>query len=178
MVKIYVASAFKFAKRAQKLAYKLSNECYCVTSDWYNVSLTDKAAIFEKNLCEISQCDVLVALTDVGNPRATYCEIGVALALGKRVVWIQHENGRGANDWDGAPNVTVVKVHKASGKVLLKKVLDCLLEKHSDVQCENTQQLTFDFESSSDCAQNVQPQSTCTCGESSLPHCTTCPTKE
>ncbi|HEY3234309.1 MAG TPA: hypothetical protein VGJ84_06315, partial [Polyangiaceae bacterium] len=45
-------------------------------------------------------CDVLVALTDQGTPRGTLIEIGIALGLGKPVVWVSGKNGEGRNIFD------------------------------------------------------------------------------
>jgi nucleoside 2-deoxyribosyltransferase len=115
-VRIYVAAALGEAHVARLIANVLANHGYAVCSHWHGLCLvsevTDPRARREclaENLADLTRCDVVVAWTAAGVPRATYGEIGYALALGKRVVWIQGERAEGACIFDADPGVVIVR---------------------------------------------------------------------
>lgn len=70
----------------------------------------ERRAILSVNIAELAACDTVLAITDRGLPRATFAEIGYALALGKRVVWLQGYHGAGANIFDAHPRVTKCEI--------------------------------------------------------------------
>ncbi len=67
-----------------------------------------RLAQLSQNLADIEQADVLVALTDIGIPRATLSEIGYALGRSKPVVWVVGCNGEGRNLFDSHSMVSRV----------------------------------------------------------------------
>lgn len=103
-VRAYLASAYGNYGLVGEWAQDLSRNL-TIVSTWHAIpfaddrtdeALTDEAyrEIGERNLEEIRACDVLIAFMATGSPEATYAEIGYALALGKRVVYV-HAGKRG-----------------------------------------------------------------------------------
>ncbi len=62
--------------------------------------LGERRRLNDANIHDIKRAELMVAWTMSGTPRATYSEIGYALAKGKTVFWIQGHNHRGANLFD------------------------------------------------------------------------------
>jgi nucleoside 2-deoxyribosyltransferase len=73
-------------------------------------SREEMAAIHRANSAELDDADLVVAWTAAGTPRATYSEIGYALARGKPVLWLQGPNGEGSNSYDTEALVRVLAV--------------------------------------------------------------------
>lgn len=48
-----------------------------------------RAEQLAKNLSDIEQATVIVALVDLGQPRTTFADVGYGLALGKPVIWVK-----------------------------------------------------------------------------------------
>lgn len=55
------------------------------------------------NMADIDRSDIVVAWTLTGRPCTTYCEIGYALGIKKRVLWVQGPDHIGANIFDSHP---------------------------------------------------------------------------
>ncbi len=117
-MKVYIAAPMGEAVSADELAVYLRMVGYVVVSDWHRTCLgvkSDPASRSERlnalthNMHDLDMCDVVVALTNCGNPRATYCEIGYALSNGKPLLWVQGEGGEGANIFDAHGLVTVTR---------------------------------------------------------------------
>lgn len=110
---IYVASPIGQVTVAREVAGGLRRWGITVTSRWHDTTGlgerdpeldSDRRSILTANLEDIARCDVLLALTHRGTPRATFGEIGWALATGKDVVWI-HGIGDGRCLFDAHPRV-------------------------------------------------------------------------
>lgn len=113
-LRIYVAAPRALAGRANAFAKDLRANGQEVVSRWHvdgDPIVDPKSSDFRQkvlfeNTVDLCQCDVLVALMDSGNPRATYCEIGYALAMEKHVIWIsESENDELACIYDSHPKV-------------------------------------------------------------------------
>lgn len=85
-----------------------------------------RAEILSTNLADLHRADVVIALCDDGTPRATFCEIGFALAIGKRVVWVHGERGEGRNSYDAHPLVARVRAGHLPLAVRLKRAMQLL----------------------------------------------------
>lgn len=115
-LRIYVAAPMGEAHVAKLLGAMLTREGYDVVSGWtarldaQGPHPTDDAltAIQVANQHDLDRADLVVAWTARGMPRATYSEIGWALANGTRVLWIQGEPGTGGNLYDRERLVTKV----------------------------------------------------------------------
>jgi nucleoside 2-deoxyribosyltransferase len=107
-MRVYIAAPKQAQPRAARIAEILvgSAEIYgymlTVVSSWPETigpdeeDPTDAAArarILKKNLAELHDADVVLALTDERWGRETYVEIGRALARGVRVVWSDASGG-------------------------------------------------------------------------------------
>lgn len=95
-IKVYLAAALSRAPYAEAVAAEL-REHFEVISGWHartqgvRVDPRDdeeRTRLCALNLAELVTADVLVALVADGQPRATYGEIGYALALCKPVVFV------------------------------------------------------------------------------------------
>ena len=113
-LRIYVAAPRALAGRANAFAKDLRANGQEVVSRWHvdgEPIVDPKSSDFRQkvlfeNTVDLCQCDVLVALMDSGNPRATYCEIGYALAMEKHVIWISESgNDDLACIYDSHPKV-------------------------------------------------------------------------
>lgn len=92
-VRVYVAAAFGEHERAELVAGKLRLQGHEVVSSWHAPKLlkqwTDpvtkhgKAAAWAVCKSEIREASHMVFLAALGNPRAAYCEVGYAIALGE-----------------------------------------------------------------------------------------------
>jgi nucleoside 2-deoxyribosyltransferase len=113
-MKIYVAAPLGHAVLATFVADELVRLGHDVTSRWHRrvavaledgpvqdpVSPNERLSVLDANLRDLNGAATVVALTHVGEPRATFSEIGYAVARGKRVVWVQSWDGRGRNILD------------------------------------------------------------------------------
>jgi nucleoside 2-deoxyribosyltransferase len=115
--RVYVAAPFSQSPAANRIAAVLREAGYRVESTWHTdlpagaTDATDPRTREEAAatcLAEVTRSDVVVAWTASGAPRGTYLEIGYALGLDRRVVWIQGPQRLGANVFDSDPRVTVV----------------------------------------------------------------------
>lgn len=72
----------------------------------------------DMNMANIVQSDVVVAWTLTGKPCTTYSEIGYALGIKKRLLWVQGPDHVGANIFDSHPLSTVLShFHTPTGDV-------------------------------------------------------------
>lgn len=133
-MKVYVAAPYAEAKRAQAFANELSvfGPEYIV-STWHRDALpvdsTDDsvlAAGMWQDITELERAEVVVALTSRGSPRATFSEIGWALARGKVVVWVHGPAREGTNIFAQHGLVRRVVDH-GDETALLNQVLKALL---------------------------------------------------
>lgn len=130
MISIYIAAPLGEAGRACEVARKMSGANFRVNSMWHwNVmdaqretgcAIEDSEGAarredLEKNLADLRDADVVLVLLDRGRGRCTLVEIGYALALGKRVVWLGERNLA-----DAHPNVTYVETEGAAIEACLK----------------------------------------------------------
>lgn len=114
-MRVYIAASKHAGDLARDLAALLSVEGHEVTSTWHadggfaaDPELEDeRRRILGHNMSDLLRCEVLVALTHTGTPCATYSEIGVALGIGRPVVWIQGPAYEGGNIMDAHPSVYV-----------------------------------------------------------------------
>ena len=74
--------------------------------------IEDRCAVLRTNVVDLELADVVVALCHVGDGRATYAEIGYALALRLPVVWVQGGRGEGRNIFDAHDLVHAVIVER------------------------------------------------------------------
>jgi len=116
---LYIAAPLAQAHVARLLAAALTRAGFAIVSSWHATAATadptahhERQATLRDNLAEIQRCSAMVAWTAEGTPRATLCEIGWALALGRPVVWVQGPEGEGANIFDASPGVVVVREHR------------------------------------------------------------------
>lgn len=94
--RVYMAGSRDVAGEANSLALLIEKDGATVVSQWHRgePKLVDptkhgtRAAVLESNLRDLNQAHVVVALMDRAAPKATYAEIGWALARGIPVVWI------------------------------------------------------------------------------------------
>ena len=121
-LRIYVAAPMGEAHVAKLLGALLTREGYDVVSGWtarldaQGPHPSDDAltAIQVANQHDLDRADLVVAWTAAGRPKATYAEIGWALANGTRVLWLQDEDGTGSSLFDRERLVTVCKVDVGS----------------------------------------------------------------
>lgn len=103
---VYVAAPLGAAHLATWVADELVRRGFDVVSRWHRwvgeagqtsdpVDDTAREHILESNLEDLNRADVVVALTQVGTPRATFCEIAWALGNGLPVVWVSGPQGAG-----------------------------------------------------------------------------------
>jgi nucleoside 2-deoxyribosyltransferase len=101
-MKVYLAAALARARFVEAVAAGLRGT-YDVVSGWHsrhNGSSRDprdddeRTEICSTNLAELVGADVAVVMVDDGEPRATYGELGFALALCKPCVFV-HDSGTG-----------------------------------------------------------------------------------
>ncbi len=116
-VRLYIAAALSEAARARAAADVLTASGIHVVSTWHHRvtagepdPTTDAERGFVAKHCarELARAQTLLALTDQGNPRGTYVEIGMALAMAMPVFWLVPAD---VHDWrrtvfDGHPYVT------------------------------------------------------------------------
>lgn len=101
MKRIYLAGALARASFIETIASSL-RPLFDVVSGWHSRSKSprdpgdeaEREAICSENLSELVRADVAVVMVDDGEPRATYGELGYALALCKPCV-VVHDSGTG-----------------------------------------------------------------------------------
>jgi len=105
--RVYIAAPLTCFRSANLAASILSRAGYRVVSTWHECPAasdpTDeefREKILAENLAQLSGADVVVALCDQGVPRATLCEIGFAVGLGKPIAWRCGLMGEGRNICD------------------------------------------------------------------------------
>ena len=110
-LRVYIAAPLSAARQACDYAAALSSAGWLVVSRWHRIALssgdtidpagdTPRAAILAANIRDLESADMVFAYTAFGTPRATYCEIGWALALATPVVWLHADGGAGRNIFD------------------------------------------------------------------------------
>lgn len=116
MISVYIAAPLGAVERARRVAGQCASAGYLVTSRWHTEVEPDdvdpehasqRARILLENLFDLAQAHAVVADTSEGTPRATFGEIGYALALHRRVIWIQEE-GATRCLFDAHPLVVIV----------------------------------------------------------------------
>lgn len=99
-LRVYMAASRDVAGEADAMSQRLASKSVQIVSKWHvnETKLVDPSShivrqdILADNLSDLTGCDVVVALMDRGAPRATYAEIGYALAGGHWVIWLQPED--------------------------------------------------------------------------------------
>lgn len=131
---VYVAAPLACVADAAMLAVDLRNAGHSVVSRWHAATAAsedppdeqDRRRILTASLVDLDACEVLVALTHRGTPRATFCEVAWALALGRPVVWVCGLNDEGRNIFDAHESVTSVRA--ARGADVAPMVLEALAQ--------------------------------------------------
>lgn len=110
MLKVYIACALAQAETACRIAGLLGPEFRVVSRwHWEVVKLgakadppkeADRIECLLPNLDDIERSDVVLVLAHIGQPRATYSEIGYAIRAGKRILWVHAPDGTGRNIFD------------------------------------------------------------------------------
>ena len=118
---IYIAAPLGEVKRALLWKDRFEHDGFTVCSTWHDLvgegaidprGILDRARILETNVRELDKTDILFVDTSHGTPRATYGEVGYALARARWVVWYQPDKA-GANIWDAHPLVTIAEHSQA-----------------------------------------------------------------
>lgn len=108
-LRVYVAAPLAYKMRAAEVANGLSSAGFEVVSSWIPAALKEDGELRNfrarftrqaQNEHDIMRADVLVALTAEGRPKATFAEIGFALALECPILWFQGAGGEGENLFD------------------------------------------------------------------------------
>jgi nucleoside 2-deoxyribosyltransferase len=95
-MKIYIATALGNFQEARDWAEKFRAAGHKVTSKWIDsvdsesidpTLFESRYEILTSNLYDLKSADVVFVITRDESGKATYSEIGYALALGMRVVW-------------------------------------------------------------------------------------------
>ena len=93
MLKIYTASGWPFRQEIAKLNVRLMDKCYDVVSTWIEAETgistpEDYSVDAMRDVAQVCGCDILLAI--MIDPdytyRGTWTEIGMALALNKRII--------------------------------------------------------------------------------------------
>lgn len=98
---VYMAASRDCAGEADEVAKKLREMGVTVVSRWHDgqTKLVDphdpnvRNKILAENLKDLRECFAVVALMRGGAPKATYAEIGWALAEGRQILWVGPEDG-------------------------------------------------------------------------------------
>lgn len=120
-MRVYIATSLANFREAYAWAGKLRRSGHEVTSGWIEavqavilstrlaprdpLSEAERKKILRTNVNELMSSDAVLAITQDDAGKATYCEIGFALAVGIRVIWLQSEGG-GRNIFDADTLVT------------------------------------------------------------------------
>lgn len=120
-VSVYIAAPLAQKSRARYFAAVLANHGFRIASRWQRseamadpLDSRERFDALSQNLGDIERCDVLLALCDIGTPRATFGEISWALGRGKRVLWAHGDDGVGRNIFDAHRLVRRVNVGGAA----------------------------------------------------------------
>src|SRR5689334_19474121 len=97
MSALYVAAPYAHKTDARNVAFTARAVGFSIASTWHDQPNEDedtlseerRAAIVRVLVSELARADVLVALTAEGRPRSTLVEVGIAIGLGKPVVFLQ-----------------------------------------------------------------------------------------
>ncbi len=135
--RIYLASALSNAALCNDLAAELGCAGFVVTSNWHFIVASDgttsdpeaaasRIDILAANLADLASADVIVGICHIGVGKATYAEIGYALAIGREVVWVQGFCNEGRSLFDSHRLVRRILIHPmtALGPVVAKAVAE------------------------------------------------------
>lgn len=108
--RVYVAAPLACALKAHHFAEMLRVCGYEVTSTWHDLpeapepgDAPARVGILTTNIRDLDACDAVVALLHAGTPRATYAEIGYALAQSKPVAWVHGPEVKNTCIFDAHP---------------------------------------------------------------------------
>lgn len=127
--RIYVAGPRASAARANRVALTLRDRGHRPVSRWHVDAkpLVDplnpavRAEVLYDNTEDLVSADLILALMDEGLPRATYAEIGYALALDKKIIWVGSlEDEARACIYDSHPRVMRAKSDAESLEIVDK----------------------------------------------------------
>jgi nucleoside 2-deoxyribosyltransferase len=111
-MKVYIAAPLSEFEFATLVAAEAGHAGLQVVSRWHDEvgqgavdpPETDTRRVYLRaNLKDLLECDAMIALCNAGNPRATFSEIGWALATDRAVVWVQGPDGEGRNLFGAHP---------------------------------------------------------------------------
>jgi nucleoside 2-deoxyribosyltransferase len=119
-MRIYIAAPLAQAPAANEAALRLEAHGHEVVSSWHRVVSSEgwqsdpepdrvRARILSENLADLDGAEAVLALCHEGTPRATFAEIGYALARGLTVVWSHGSERQGRNIFDAHPLVRRVE---------------------------------------------------------------------
>lgn len=111
---IYLACALNCSDQARGIARILEMGGHIIVSSWHDTAKESfdpsddvvRGRILRTNLADLETAQVVIVFAHIGNPRATYCEAGYALAIGKRLVWVHNDSGDSRNIFDAHSDVT------------------------------------------------------------------------
>ena len=115
---VYVAAPLACAPTAARAATLLREAGHVVVSTWHDdpelaprdpADEGERAAIANRCTDEVTESDVLLAITLSGTPRGTLFEAGVACGLSRPIVWLLRE-GVGVTVFDCHTSVSRVVV--------------------------------------------------------------------
>lgn len=105
--RVYLAAPLLRAADCRYVARLLTDRGIQITSTWHSTEArTDpwselaRIQILTANLIDLDRSDLVLALTTHYVPRATFSEVGYAIAQGKRVVWLHAADGTGRQMFD------------------------------------------------------------------------------
>ena len=112
----YIAAPLGEWVRASIVAAHAASAGYDVASRWHDDAavragaadpLDDatRARIAAANDADLARAHIVIVLTAWGSPRSTYVEAGIALALGRPVLWVIGPGGEGRCSHDAHPLV-------------------------------------------------------------------------
>jgi hypothetical protein len=149
LARVYVAAPMGEAHVADLLRALLDRAGFRVVSRWTDrlrkqsarPSRKELTAIHRANSAELDDADLVVAWTAAGTPRATYGEIGAALAKGKPVLWLQGPRGEGSNSYDTEPLVRVLYVDPGAMSAARELAIVAVVQEMAEEQRERAARL-------------------------------------
>lgn len=96
-IRTYVAASLRWKDAAAKWADSIRATGIEVCSGWHDdptvvddlaLGVTERQRAIRSITAELSRASVVVVLAHLGEPRATFVEAGMAIAMGKPVVWV------------------------------------------------------------------------------------------
>lgn len=96
-IRIYIAAPLSEQARARAAAQALTGEGLHVVSTWHDrlhagepepEAIEERAYAAKTCARELARAQALLALTNKGNPRGTFVEVGMALAMAMPVFWL------------------------------------------------------------------------------------------